>query len=367
MATRKRQSLFQNIGIGLIVLAMGGLVWWLVFANNDVTTTENANGEAGGFEENAGILPTQESFTEIIAGEPIPAQFIPPLSEPVDLSEVPLLVDSALMPALNPYTYDGPRPNITYDTYIVQAGDTPNIIAAKFGIEASTLLGGNPHLSDEANLLQVNDELIILPVDGVLHTVQRGDTVEHLAEEYGVPVEDILAYAENNLEFPYRLYQDTQLLIPGAVAEVFVWEPPALSTVRGGSGFGVAPLVVGTGTFIWPVTGRRITQYYHSFHRGLDIALAEGNPVYASDTGTVVWAAWNNTGYGNLVVVDHGNGYLTFYAHLSGYNAYPGKVVNQGNIIGYTGNTGRSSGPHIHFEIRLNGFQQDPFWPGYLN
>jgi len=80
---------------------------------------------------------------------------------------------------------------------------------------------------------------------------------------------------------------------------------------------------------------------------------------------TFIWADWNSTGYGNLVVLDHGNGYQTFYAHLNGYNVYLGKIVYQGEVIGYTGNTGRSSGPHLHFEIRAYGEQQDPFW-GYL-
>ncbi|HFE65719.1 MAG TPA: M23 family metallopeptidase, partial [Chloroflexi bacterium] len=95
----------------------------------------------------------------------------------------------------------------------------------------------------------------------------------------------------------------------------------------------------------------------------IDVTMAEGSPVYAADTGTVTYASYaagTYYDYGNLIVVNHGNGYETFYAHLSGINVYPGQIVNQGDLIGATGNTGRSSGPHLHFEIRLNDFRMNP-------
>lgn len=287
----------------------------------------------------------------------------------VDMDQLPIMNNTGLSPDLNPVTFVGKKPEVTYETYTVKQYDTPSGIAGKFGINAETLLGGNPQLSQEASLLQVGMNLKILPIDGVLHDVQVGDTVETVAAKYGVPVDDIIAYTPNNLEFPFRLYPDTQIMVPGAVREVFVWNPPTISSSSsssGGSGFGIQPLVVGTGTFVWPVGGRRITQYYWYGHRGVDIALAQGSPVYASDTGTVVWADWNIHCYGNLIVIDHGNGYVTFYAHLSAINVYPGQIVNQGQAIGAVGTTGCSSGPHLHFEIRLNGIHQDPFWAGYL-
>ena len=88
--------------------------------------------------------------------------------------------------------------------------------------------------------------------------------------------------------------------------------------------------------------------------------MAECTTGVASDTGTVTFAGWNIYGFGNLIVVNHGNGYETFYAHLSGISVVPGQIVYQGNVIGSTGNTGNSSGPHIHFEIRANGVQDNP-------
>ncbi len=275
---------------------------------------------------------------------------------------IPVITDDGLAPATNPHTFSGKLPEHEFETYVVKRGDTPNSIADKFGINAETLLGGNPKLSQESSLLQTDVELIILPVNGVLHDVRPGDTLESLSTLYGIPVEDIVAYAPNNLEFPYRLEPETQILVPGAVRELFVWTPPDLSSVSGGSSFGGTPVVVGTGTFIFPVGSRNYTQFYWYGHRGVDIGLPEGNAVFASDTGTVTYAGWNTWGYGNLIVVNHGNGYETLYAHLSGINVVPGQIVYQGNVIGATGDTGNSSGPHIHFEIRVNGNQDNPCW-----
>ncbi|WP_420642778.1 peptidoglycan DD-metalloendopeptidase family protein [Candidatus Leptofilum sp.] len=278
--------------------------------------------------------------------------------------ELPVRDDSSLIPAPIPRTFEGKLPQHQFVTHTVVRGETPNGIAEQYGIEPETILGGNPRLSEESSLLQVGTELIILPIDGVLHDVQPGDTLESVSLQYGISVDDIIAYGPNNLEFPYRLQPETQILVPGAVRELFVWTPPDLSSVGGTSieGGNVVPVIVGTGTFVYPVNARNYTQFFWYGHPGLDIALPEGSPVYASDTGTVTFAGWNVYGYGNLIVINHGNGYETFYAHLSSFNVVPGQIVYQGNIIGGSGNTGNSSGPHIHFEIRLNNNRDNPCW-----
>lgn len=306
--------------------------------------------------------------------EATPRAIVRPIGEPTTIITatlagpgLPVLLDSGLAPAPNPNTYRGKAPAHTFETYTIERGDTPGVIAERFGIQPETLLGGNPFLSHEANLLQVGATLVILPVDGALHTVQVGDTLATIAEQYDVPVEEMIAYGPNNLEFPYRLIPETQLLIPGAVVQPFVWEPPSLAAVRPGGnspevGGGFAPLVVGTGTFIWPVGGRGITTNYWYGHPAIDVGLTEGSAVVAADTGTVTFASWNIYCYGNLIVINHGNGFETFYAHLSGFNVYPGQVVSQGQTIGLSGNTGCSSGPHLHFEIRLNGFRDNPLF-----
>ncbi len=282
-------------------------------------------------------------------------------SEPsTHTEELPVIKDTSFSPALNPYTFQPKLPEHSFQTYTVQRGDTPNKIAERFGIQPETLLGGNPFLSEESNLLQSNAELIILPVDGLLHDVAPGDTLEEVAAQYGVSEEEIIAYVPNNLEFPFRLQPETQILVPGAVREVFVWEPPALATVNSNTSGGIRPVVQGTGTFVWPIVSRVFTQFFWYGHRAIDVAAPEGAATVASDTGTVTFAGWNVYGYGNLIVVNHGNGFETFYAHLSGINVIPGQVVIQGQYIGATGNTGNSSGPHIHFEVRWNRNQDDP-------
>lgn len=273
----------------------------------------------------------------------------------VNMDSVPLIVNNRLSARLNPITFQGREPDHEVITYTVQANDTPIGIAEKFDISPETILGGNPRLSEEASALQTGTVLTILPIDGVLHDVQQGETLDRISGVYGVSVEDIIGYERNNLDFPFRLYPGTQIMVPGAVREVFVWSAPAPRSRPSGSGStgsNVELVAVGTGSFLWPVGNRRITQYYWYGHPAIDIGSAEGTPVIASDTGTVVWAGWNIYGYGNLVVINHGNGYETYYGHLSGINVQVGQPVYQGTVIGASGNTGRSSGPHLHFEIR---------------
>jgi LysM repeat protein len=332
--------------LGLIAIAL--LVFWRIGVSAE-------EGESG---------VTAVSTTAIVT--PTPELVVIEQDTAVDDSELkeplPIISDKGLSPNPVPQTFQGKLPNHQFETYIVKRGDAPASIAFQFGIQPETLLGGNAFLSQEASLLQPEMELLIMSIDGVLHDVQSGDSLEGISAQYGIPVEDIIAYEANNLEFPYRLYPDTQIVVPGAVRAVEFWQPPALSAVRGAGSNGIAPLVVGTGTFIFPVGSRNFTQRYWYGHPGIDIALTEGSAVIASDTGTVTFAGWNAYGYGYLIVVNHGNGYETFYGHLSGINVGPGQVVNQGQIIGATGNTGNSSGPHIHFEIRQNAFQDDPCW-----
>jgi murein DD-endopeptidase MepM/ murein hydrolase activator NlpD len=290
---------------------------------------------------------------------------IQPTETVIDLSGVPLLVNNSLSPRLNPFTFEGKRPEPVFTTYIVEPSDTPIGIADQFGIESETILGANPRLSEEANALQPGVELIILPIDGVLHDVSEGESLESISLLYGIPEEDIIAYPPNNLEFPFRLYPGTQIVVPGAVREVFVWTAPSLPASSGSIGSGISPLIQGTGTYVWPITSRRITQAYWYGHQAIDISSVEGAAVIASDTGTVTWAGWNVYGYGNLIVVNHGNGYETYYAHLSSVGVVPGQIVYQGNYIGASGNTGRSSGPHLHFEIRYFNTLLNPLG-GYL-
>lgn len=347
---KSSDSLIQRLGVGIVVVV---LVAALVFLWQMGVAAENGSGESTA----VSTPSTDANPTTSDTGNAVD------LDEAGDTA-VPVISDNSIAPEPVPETYKGRVPEHSFETYLVQRGDAPAGIGAQFGITPETLLGGNPQLASENSLLQPGMELIILPVDGVLHDVAPGDTLESVSEQYGIPVEEIIAWESNNLEFPYRLYPDTQIMVPGAVRPVTFWSPPALASVSSGSreGAGIAPLIQGTGTFIYPVSSRNFSQRYWYGHRAIDIALPEGNAVFASDTGTVTYAGWNVYGYGNLVVVNHGNGFETFYAHLSGINVSPGQIVYQGNVIGATGNTGNSSGPHIHFEIRSGGNPDDPCW-----
>ncbi|MBP8997995.1 MAG: M23 family metallopeptidase, partial [Anaerolineaceae bacterium] len=119
---------------------------------------------------------------------------------------------------------------------------------------------------------------------------------------------------------------------------------------------------IGSGSFMWPTPTRGLSGFdFSSYHLAIDISAMTGDPVYASDYGTVVYAGWNSSGYGNLVVIDHGNGYETLYAHLSQVYVSCGQGVAQGAVIAAAGDTGRSYGSHLHFEVRLNGGFVNPW------
>mgnify|MGYP002713051651 CR=1 FL=1 len=309
--------------------------------------------------ESSVVLPEadNDSQTETIKAD---SEFLQ-VDTAVSVEGLHVVSDTSLAPDPNPRTYTAKMPSHNFQVHVVTDFDTPNSIAEQYGISSETLIGGNPQMSRESNLLQTGAELIILPIDGVLHTVAPGETLESIAELYEVSVADIVNYESNNLEEPFlRLVPEAQLVIPGASVGQFYFTAPKSVNNSGGA---QEWAVVGTGTYIWPISGRCITQFYGGFHAGLDVSSKEGAAAYASDTGTVTYASYAAGvyyDYGNLIVINHGNGFETFYAHLSGINVYPGQIVNQGDLIGYTGNTGRSSGPHIHFEIRQNDFQTNP-------
>jgi murein DD-endopeptidase MepM/ murein hydrolase activator NlpD len=240
-------------------------------------------------------------------------------------------------------------------TYVVQAGDIVGTIAAKFGLSEDSIAWANSKLEDNPDLLMIGEELFIPPVDGVLHAVQKGDTLEGIAKKYKAKVEDIVVFKANGIKSAQILIEGQQLMVPGGQKP---YVPRLVGVWSGAVPVGAAK---GSGAFVWPTQGY-LTQYFWSLHGAIDIAAWEGVPIYAADGGYVAEAgrspeAW---GYGNYILIDHGNGFQTLYAHLSALYVRSGQSVSRGQEIGSMGNTGRSTGTHLHFEIRKWGEQQNP-------
>lgn len=226
--------------------------------------------------------------------------------------------------------------------YVVRKGDTLSSIAGLFNVSVNTILWAN-NLGN-ARSIQPGQELLILPVTGVRHTVKKGDTLGTLAKAYKADIEEIAAY--NGLDSDAVLSVGETVMIPGGeIAATVTTSKPASA----GSGSGVAT----SGYFTNPAPGSVITQRTHGFN-AVDLGLKSGSSIVAAAGGTVIVSrvgGWNG-GYGNYIVIKHPNGTQTLYAHLSSNLVGSGESVVKGQKIGTTGTTGRSTGPHLHFEVR---------------
>ncbi len=259
------------------------------------------------------------------------------------------------------HTYRPDKPRFAVTEYTVQPGDSAYSIAQKFNIKPETLLWGNEGMNPDAGALRVNARLNILPVNGVLHIVKAGDTLQKLQDTYGVSIEDIVNFPGNhfNYEVPDQLTPGDEVIIPNGKSQVS-WQEPSgpqvVLAVKGGApaAAGVNPFAfLYKGYFSWPVFPVIVTQPFWSGHGGIDIGLYVRQPVFAAASGTVVFADWDTTGFGNLVIIDHGNGILTYYGHNSALLVRYGQVVGRGEQIAEGGSTGNSTGPHVDFRIKL--------------
>jgi len=276
------------------------------------------------------------------------------------------------LPFLHTTIPDRPRAHIV--TYVIQPGDNIFDIATQFDLAPETIVWSNREaIQDAPWLIQPGLEILIPPVDGVCHVVRADETVSSIAADYEVEPEAL--YNEwNALEEEGSLREGQLLVVPGGQGGEITWAPQ-LETVVGSAqvSWGVCSGVTFTGPgangwFVYPTGSSRVSGWYfrdprNPTHIGLDYACRQGDPLYAADNGVVTIAGWNG-GYGILVEVNHGNGYVTRYGHFSEILVGCGQAVYQGQLLGYCGNTGWSSGAHLHFEIRHNGVPQDPL--GYL-
>jgi len=240
------------------------------------------------------------------------------------------------------------RPTVSY--YTVRRGETLTEIAQKFHISPLTILASNDLVN--ANTIQQGQRLRILSQDGAIHEVKSGESLWKIAQTYRANIDEIVLV--NDIANPNRIRPSQELVIPGVQAAEI------------GSMLRSERLVSADGRllpmFDWPVTGRISSNYgmrWGRMHHGIDIAVNTGTPVKAAARGRVTFSGVNG-GYGYLVIIDHGDGVETRYAHNSRLLVKAGEYVNRGQVIAYSGNTGNSTGPHLHFEIRYKGNSVDP-------
>lgn len=271
------------------------------------------------------------------------------------------------------------RPREEVLVYVVKPNDNLLGIAKQFGLRSETILWANQYvLGDNPHNLRPGQELNILPVDGTYHRWSAGEGLNSVAEFYGVKPEVILAYPANHLDLDTigdlsspNIEAGSWLVIPGGRRNFVSWSAPVIPLDNPGVAKVLGPGaceevtagVAGAGVFIWPTDHHYLSGYGYDLganHPAIDIDGDEGSPVYAADSGVVVYAGWNNWGYGNVVVINHGNGWQTLYAHLSAYYVTCGQSVFQGNTIAAIGGAGDVSRPHLHFEMMFNGVKVDP-------
>jgi murein DD-endopeptidase MepM/ murein hydrolase activator NlpD len=261
-------------------------------------------------------------------------------------------------------------PQLQPVTYKVKDGDTLLSLSEQFHLDVKTIVWANDALAKQPDRLTAGQELVILPLDAAYHTVAAGETLESIAAQYHVTPRAITAYKGNDIPASGQLTPGMKLIIPGAVLpEPKAPEPTPEPALASPADMSAPPGPQhGSGQFLWPAPGP-ITQYFgptylEAFHRGIDIGCDVGTPVHAADSGTVVLVAWWQYSYGYHIVIDHGGGLQTLYGHLSEIDVEAGQAVAKGQVIGKSGSTGFSTGPHLHFEVDVNGQPVNPL--GYL-
>jgi hypothetical protein len=330
----------------LSIVLLGIVIWFVRLFYTQTTQPENV----------ANALQTGPTA-------PVPSmEDVPSISEDT-FSGIPRLAQV--------HTIIPSRPRQEVTKYTVVQGDTIFGIAEKFGLKPETVLWSNyAILQDNPHALQPEQELIILPSDGVYWEWSQGNTLNGFATYFGADPNDIVNAPTNNLDPATidfanpNIPEGTWLFVPNGTREFISWsaplgvtrENPASARVLGpGACDPISGGAIGFGTFVWPANNHLLSGFDYApnaNHWGIDIAGNDGEAVFATDAGVVVYSGWNNYGYGNMIMVDHGNNFQSLYAHLSGISVGCGQSVGQGDLIGAIGNTGRSTGSHLHFEIR---------------
>ncbi len=377
---RRRRALWLLTPLVLIVLAVG--TWFVQRALPNVQS-EPAPPAATALPATPISTAMAETPPEDV-GPPVTAPYQPPpalsaaaraalLATPLAApASLPFAAASLPRALLLPYTTIPERPREAIIEHVVQQGDTLESIAAQYDLLTETLAWSNNRRYIQ--VIYPGERVVVLPVDGVYHFVRGAQTIAEIAARYGVEPMDILDSPFNKLATGTTaqtvLSSNTRLIVPGGVGEAIVWTPTVIIKQGSGSsadgltgatiafygGGGSCGAVVNPGggaAWVRPVALGSYTwvRGYSLIHSGVDLAAAPGTPVYAANGGRVIFAGWNDYGYGYTIVLAHGP-FLTLYGHLSEIHVSCRQDVGPGQLIGGVGNSGNSSGPHLHFEIR---------------
>src|SRR3989344_150994 len=248
---------------------------------------------------------------------------------------------------IDPLTQVSDKPRADTLDYTVEDGDTLATIAKKFGVDTDSIKWLNKGLVEKK--IKVGSVIKIPPVTGVVHIVKGGETIYSIAKKYDVSAQAVVDFPFNEFTndetFSFAIGQ--QIIVPDGQMP----DEPILSPRSNLAGLPTpnAGAVSATGNWIWPAAGS-ISQGFKSWHKGIDIANRGGGAILAAVSGQVLVASWlDNTGYGNRVLIDHGNGIKTLYGHMASFSVVVGQTVKRGDKLGMMGSTGRSTGTHLHF------------------
>jgi murein DD-endopeptidase MepM/ murein hydrolase activator NlpD len=262
------------------------------------------------------------------------------------------------------------KPRYHIEEYRVKRGDSVFAIAESFKIKPETILWANYDvLQDSPDSLRPGQVLKIPPADGIYYQWKENDTLESVAKEFKASVDDIINYPGNDIDLTNpKIDSGSWVMVPGGQREFVQWLVPTIAKGKSGTSptnqSSCGGGAVGSGAFVWPAANHFLSgNDYWSGHLGIDISDGEGGAVYAADSGVVTMAQGGyNYGYGNVIQIDHGNGYSTIYAHLSAIFVSVCQSVGAGQQIATAGNTGNSEGAHLHFEVRQNGGFINPWF-----
>lgn len=288
------------------------------------------------------------------------------------VEEVSYSTEKKVVRALNPHTEVSQVVRRETEEYIVQEGDSIFSIAKSYDLAAETVFWANYNaLGGSIDSLAPGMTLVIPPYDGIYYKWKEGDSFQALADKFYVDKETILQSPFNNFDLSNPTVEpDSYIMIPGGEEEMVDWFASLTAAGSSGSAYSVSgdygcsasEGAVGDGLFGNPVPGGILigNDYAAGVHEGIDLGSTSSNTVTAADDGVVIYSGWANGGYGNTVLIDHGNGYQSLYAHLSVVTVSCGQSVGQGGQIGVIGSTGNSTGPHLHLEIRYMGVADNP-------